>query len=139
MSKFLSSGIASKFSYNLATLLLRLGLGAVMIASHGWQKLSKFSEMQDSFVNFMGMGSSASLTLSLIAEFFCGLLVVIGLFTRGALLLLIINMMVALTLAHNWRVFEDGQLPFVFLVGWAVVFLLGPGKISLDALIFKKK
>lgn len=139
MRSFLSSGIASKSSYNLATLLLRLGLGAIMVGSHGWQKLSNFSGMQDSFVNFMGMGSSVSLTMSLIAEFFCGLLVVLGLFTRGAILLLIINMMVALTLAHNWRVFEDGQLPFVFLTGWIVVLLLGPGKISLDALIFKKK
>lgn len=139
MSSFFSAAQSSKFSYNLATFILRLGLGAIMVFSHGWEKISKFSDMQDSFVKFMGLGSSVSLTLSLIAEFFCGLLIVLGLFTRGAALLLIINMLVAITMVHNWRIFQDAQLPFVLLAGWVVILLLGPGRISLDALVFKKK
>ncbi|HEY5369648.1 MAG TPA: DoxX family protein [Hanamia sp.] len=138
MSKFFSTGISSKTSYNLATLLLRIGLGAVIVYSHGWEKISKFSEMQGGFVNFLGMSSSVSLSLSLFAEFVCGIFLIFGLFTRAAVILLIINMATALTMAHDWAIFTDGQLPFVFFTGFVVLLLLGPGKISLDSLIFKK-
>lgn len=138
MSRFFSTNISSKTSYNLATLFLRLGLGAVIVFSHGWEKVSQFSDMQDKFVNFMGLGSSVSLTLSLFAEFFCGTLLVLGLFTRAAIILLIINMATALTLVHDWAIFTNGQLPFAFFTGFVALLFLGPGKISLDSVIFKK-
>ncbi|HET8573189.1 MAG TPA: DoxX family protein [Edaphocola sp.] len=137
MSKLMSTKY-SKTAFNLATLILRVCLGAVMIPGHGWAKLSKFSEMQDKFMNFMGLGSQVSLGLVIFAEFFCAILLILGLFTRLAAIPLIVTMFVAITMAHGADIFDKGQLPFVLLAGFLAIFILGPGKISIDGLISKK-
>lgn len=137
MSKLMSTKY-SKTGFNLGTLILRVCLGAVMIPGHGWAKLSKFSEMQDKFMNFMGLGTQISLGLAVFAEFFCAILIVLGLFTRLATIPLIILMTVAVTMAHGTDIFGEAQFPFILLAGFITVFILGPGKISIDGLISKK-
>ncbi len=56
-------------------------------------------------MNFMGIGSTASLALVVFAEFFCGLFIVIGLFTRLAAIPLIIASCVVVFKAHNMATF----------------------------------
>lgn len=137
MRKFLSSSY-SKTLHNLATFILRICLGAVMIPSHGYYKLTHFAEMQDKFLNFLGMGSQISLGLATFAEFFCSIFVIMGLFTRLALIPLIILLTVIVTKVHHLDIFVTAQLPFVLLAGFCALMLLGPGKISIDGFIFKK-
>lgn len=137
MSKLMSTKY-SKSGFNLATLILRVCLGAVMIPGHGWVKLTKFSEMQDKFMNFLGLGTQISLGLAVFAEFFCSILIVLGLCTRLATIPLIILLFVAITMAHGSDVFDTAQFPFVLLAGFIAIFILGPGKISIDGLIGKK-
>lgn len=132
------SPYCSKAAHNLATLILRICLGLVMIPGHGWKKLNNFSEMQHKFMDFMGLGSQISLGLTVFAEFFCAILIIIGLFTRFAVIPLIIVMLVAVTKAHGLDVFDSAQFPFVLLAGFIAIFILGPGKISVDGLISKK-
>jgi putative oxidoreductase len=77
----------------------------------------------------------------------CGLLLLLGLFSRFASLALICVMSVALWTAEREAVkniFNDPDKflatdPFLFLYAAVLVFAFGPGKISLDALIFKDK
>jgi len=137
MSKLMSTKY-SKTGFNLATLILRVCLGAVMIPAHGWAKLSRFSEMQDKFMDFMGLGSQISLGLAVFAEFFCAILLILGLFTRLAAIPLIVTMFVAVTMAHGVDIFDKAQFPFILLAGFLTIFILGPGKISIDGLISKK-
>ncbi len=137
MKKFLSASY-SKTSHHLATLALRLSLGLVMVIGHGWTKVTHFSDMQDRFVDFMSLGPQISLILAIIGEFVCSLLLILGLFTRIAAILLIINMLVAISVAHNWAIIEEAQLPFIFLAGYFSLLLLGPGKLSLDGLMNRK-
>jgi putative oxidoreductase len=76
-----------------------------------------------------------------------GLLLLIGLFSRFASLALIGVMSVALLTAEKEAVrhiFSDPDKflatdPFLFLYAAVLVFAFGPGKISIDALIFKDK
>src|SRR5580765_6020709 len=74
---------------NTGLLVLRLGLG-ILMAHHGYDKLTHFSDFQGQFIDFMGLGKSVSLSLAIFAEFFCSLLLIIGLFTRFACIPLII-------------------------------------------------
>lgn len=137
MKRFLSPAYSAS-AHDLATLILRLVLGFVIVYGHGWEKIVHFSDMHENFVNFLALGSHASLILSIFAEFLCGILLFFGLFTRLAAIPLIINMLTAIAMAHHWHLMSQAQLPFVLLAGFIALLLMGPGKISLDALISKK-
>jgi putative oxidoreductase len=135
MKKLLSIS-CSDWAFNLGMLLLRMGAGALMIP-HGYNKLVHFSEMKSSFMNFLGLGSMLSLVLVIFAEFFCGMFVMLGLFTRLTIIPLIIDMSVAIFRAHKGDVFGDGASAALFLTSFLALLLCGPGKASVDGLINK--
>lgn len=123
-------------AFNTAMLVLRLGLGILMI-HHGYDKLVHFGKYEAQFMNFMGIGQTMSLALVVFAEFFCSLFLILGLFTRLATIPLIITMCVALFKAHNAEVFGDGQMSALYLTGYIALLLTGPGKVSVDGMIGK--
>ena len=88
-------------------------------------------------MNFMGIGTGISLGLVVFAEFFCGILLVLGLFTRLATIPLIIMMCVIIIKVFNGDVFGHAELPAIYLTGYIVLLLVGPGRISVDGLISK--
>ncbi|MCO5237061.1 MAG: DoxX family protein [Chitinophagaceae bacterium] len=133
MKRFLSTNYTDGV-FNFAMLILRVGLG-VLLLQHGYYKLVHFSTMKHSFLNFMGMGSTLSLSLSIFAEFFCAIFVMIGLFTRFTVIPIIIGLGVAVVKAHNKAIFAEGELASVYIIGFIVILLLGPGKVSVDRLI----
>jgi putative oxidoreductase len=77
----------------------------------------------------------------------CGLLLLLGLFSRFASFALICVMCVALWTADNEAVrsiFSDpdkflGTDPFLFLYAAVIVFAFGPGRASVDALLWRDK
>lgn len=121
---------------NTALLILRLGLG-ILIIKHGYDKISDFSSMQYKFMNFMHLGSRISLILVIFAEFFCGILLILGLFTRFACVPLIITMCVALFIANNADFFGKGEASALYLTGFVALLFAGPGRISVDGMIGK--
>ena len=136
--KKLFSAKYSAGAISAAMLVLRLGLGIVMI-KFGYQKLVGFSEMKGQFMNFMGMGSTVSLALVVFAEFFCSAFLILGLMTRLATIPLIITMCVVLFKVQNSEIFngEKGLIPFLFLIGYVAILFAGPGKASVDGAISK--
>lgn len=118
-------------------LLLRVGVGA-FIMTHGWAKLSNFSEIAPNFMPFMGLSPQISLGLIVFAEFFCGLAIVLGLLTRLATIPLIIGMGVASFLVHHADPFQVKELPMLYLIVFVVILLIGPGKLSFDNFLYKR-
>ena len=135
MKKLLSTKYSAG-AFNAAMLLLRLVAGGLMIKG-GYYKLTHFSEIAPKFMNFLGMGQSFSLALLIFAEFFCSMFIILGLFTRLAAIPLIIAMGVALVKAHNSDVFGEGLTVTLFLTCYLTLFILGPGKISMDKALGK--
>ncbi|MCX6314066.1 MAG: DoxX family protein [Sphingobacteriales bacterium] len=130
---------SSKYSagaFNAAMLFLRLAFGILMM-NHGYQKLLHFADKQHSFMNFLGMGSTLSLLLVIFAEFFCALFIILGLFTRLAAIPLIIATCVMVFKVHNGDVFGDGETATLYLTGFLVLLLVGPGRVSVDSMIGK--
>lgn len=136
MSNLLFSTKNSKTS-DIALLLLRIGFGILMLP-HGWAKLMKFETLQHEFMNFMGLGSTVSLSLVLFAEILCSVLLIIGAFTRWATIPLIITALVILS-KHDWAFFGKAELGTAYLLAYVVILLAGPGKYSLDAALTKRK
>ena len=135
MKRLLSTS-CSDWAFNIGTLVLRLGAGGLVIA-HGYDKLVHFATLRHQFMSFMGIGSSASLTLVIFAEFFCGLLVLLGLFTRLTVIPIVISMTVALVKAHHNDVFGAGEKAALYLCAFLAILMLGPGKASVDGVINK--
>ena len=79
-------------------------------------------------------------------ECFGGLLLLVGLGSRLVSLPLMFTMIIAYVTADNealHAIFSDpdkftGATPFLFLLAVVIIFLFGPGKLSLDALLFRK-
>ncbi|MDO9552732.1 DoxX family protein [Rhodonellum sp.] len=118
-------------SKDIGIFILRVG-AALMMLTHGWDKLSNYSAKLMTFSDPLGIGSALSLQLAIFAEFFCALLLAIGLMTRLSLVPLMITMLVAGFVAHAADPFPAKEKAFLFLVIFIVLFLLGPGKYSVD-------
>lgn len=128
----------SSFQLSMASLLLRLGFGILMIPNHGWKKIQNFDKLSQEFMSFMGMSSSVSLSLCIFSEFFCSIFIILGLMTRWAVIPLIITMLVIFN-QHNWELIGKYELATSFFIGYIAILFLGGGKFSIDALIYKNK
>lgn len=123
-------------AFHTAMLMLRLGVGILMMY-YGYDKLVHFNQYKQTFMNFLGLGSAFSLALVVFAEFFCSLFIILGLFTRLAAIPLIITCCVIIFKANHGHVFGDNQAAPLFLTGYIVLLLVGPGRVSVDNLIGK--
>ena len=135
MKKLLSTHY-NAFSFNAAMLMLRLAMGILMM-SHGYDKLVHFSEKKALFYDFLSLGSTTSLMLCIFAEFFCALFVVIGLFTRLVTVPLVIVMSIAIFSVHKMDFFDTGERASLYLTGFLVLLLCGPGRASVDGIASK--
>ena len=122
-------------SIDFSLLLLRLLAGLGMAFGHGLPKLQSFSSKADGFHNAFGLPSELSLGLAIFAEFFCALLVSIGLFSRLALVPLIITMAVAVFDVHWTDGFGKMEKALLYLIAYLAIFFGGAGKFSVDKVI----
>jgi putative oxidoreductase len=139
--KKLFSTRCSDTAFTLATLLLRLGFGLLMLMNHGYRKLADYPNMLQKFKDPTGlMSPSVALAMTVFAEFFCAAFIILGLFTRLATIPLIVAMGVAFFIVHNAKFAPgpgSGEMALLFFVAFLVLLFTGPGKISLDRFIGK--
>ncbi|MFT5383537.1 MAG: putative oxidoreductase [Saprospiraceae bacterium] len=125
---------------DIALLILRIAVGGMMLFSHGWGKMMKFfGEGPITFGNPIGIGEEASLVLTVFAELFCSILLIIGLATRWATIPLMITMLVAIFIVHGADPFGKKEFALLYLIPYIVLLLTGAGRVSLDALFNKTK
>jgi putative oxidoreductase len=136
MKRILSTNYSAA-AFNFAMLILRVNVGLWLIAKHGLDKLQNFSSYKPHFYNFLGIGQQASLILAIFAELFCSILVVLGLFTRLAVIPIIIMLFVAAFNAKATQPLINKELDFLYLIPFFVLLFVGPGRISVDGMMGK--
>lgn len=70
------------------------------------------------------------------AEFFGGIMLILGLFTRIGAFFIMITMLVAFFTAGKSAILGDGEMLFAYAIVMLTVFLTGAGKVSLDYYFF---
>lgn len=121
-------------------LVLRLFFG-VMFFFHGLDKMMNFSELSTTFPSVLGFGSYMTLMLSIFCEFCCSLFLITGLLTRVMMIPMIATMAVAFFDIHD-AMMPEGELSLIYLIVFVILYVVGPGRFSLDYLIdvkFKKE
>ena len=123
-------------------LFVRLYWGVQLMQS-GWGKLHNLDKVTEFFssLHLPAPGFTALAISNL--EFFGGILLAIGLFSRLISLILTINLIVAYITADRealFSIFSDpdkfyAAAPYTFLVAALIVLLFGPGIVSADALL----
>lgn len=119
----------------LGLLALRLVLGAIMIA-HGYPKVFGGLQHEAAFVRSLGMPAWLGY-VSALGEFFGGILLIVGLLTRFAALVTLVDMLVAIFAVHFKHGFTaegNYQFPLSLAVIAFALILSGGGPISIDAI-----
>lgn len=131
--------LTRSWSRDAAVLILRLWLGAMMI-SHGQGKVFTGTTKLTASVEGMGFPAPEFFAwAAALSEFGGGILLVLGLFTRPAAILVSCTMFVAGFIRHFNDPFGKKELALTFLTVALVVLIAGPGKYSLDRWIFGRE
>lgn len=120
---------------SVGLIALRVIAGFNLLYNHGLGKLMSFGEEAATFDNPIGLGPVLSMVLTVFAEFFCSLALILGLTTRLAAIPLVITMIVIVFYVHISDPFADMELGLLYLSSFTMILLVGPGRYSLDAVI----
>ena len=126
-----------KLLTNYGWLLFRVGISLLMMF-HGYSKLANFSHIAPKFLNFLGLGTSISLGLVVLSEFFGSICVLLGFLTRWAAFSIVFTMLVAIFVAHGMDPFAKKELAVLYAVVFIFPLFAGGGKYSIDNYLSKK-
>jgi putative oxidoreductase len=134
-------GLANRLSF-LAPALIRVTLGVIFLLT-GWGKLHNLDKITEYFASLGIPMPGLNARVAACTEFFGGTLFLIGLGTRLVSLPLAFTMFVALITAKREELTGFTALlnidpEWTYLVMFLVVALIGPGALSIDALISRR-
>ena len=89
------------------------------------------------FPDPLGVSAEVSLGLTVFAEVACAILIVVGLCTRWAAFILAFTMCVAAFVIHGDDPLAKQEKALLFLAMYSSITVLGPGRFSLDHLIYR--
>jgi uncharacterized membrane protein YphA (DoxX/SURF4 family) len=118
--------------------IVRIFLGAFMVY-HGWEVFdqTKMNEYSKWMLDIKLNAPSFMAYLGKSIELVTGIFIVVGLFTRIAVIPLGLTMIFICFFIGKGRIFMEEQHPFLFVLLSVLFFFTGPGKWSIDKFIFK--
>lgn len=132
---------------DLGIFVLRAGFGLMMALGHGLGKLIQLASGIFKFPEVLFIPKEVGLVLAVLAEFFAAFAVAIGYRTRLASLPVIVTMAVAAFVVHANDAFfmanagggGSKEVAVIYLIGFAAIAFVGPGRYSADHMFRKRK
>ena len=134
---------------SVGLLVMRVGLGLMMLLLHGLPKYQDYQDKVDSFPDPLGMGPKWSLICAIATEAGCSILLILGLTTRLAAAALTFTFIVVIFAVHTLHVIEgdstlmtnleDNEKAILYLFGYLTLLATGPGLFSLDTLFARRR
>lgn len=90
------------------------------------------------FADPIGLGMQTSLILAVFTEVVLSIFMLIGFAFRLSTLGLLITMLIAAFITHGGDAFEMKEKALLYLISYAVLFVVGSGKYAVDYFISKK-
>lgn len=116
---------------HIALAALRIVPSAFLL-THGIPKFQKLISGEIEFPDPIGIGQAPSLFLAVVGEFICPILIIVGFKTKWAAIPAVLTMVVAAFIFHAPDPFAAKELALLYLTLFVLIFLLGPGKYSID-------
>jgi putative oxidoreductase len=134
IKKFVSANTSSR-NLSFGLLILRVLAGLSLFLKHGWEKLTGYSVMVQHFPDPIHIGAHASLAFALFSDGICSLLIILGLATRPAAVIILINLLTAFFFVLHGAFFSIPHVELVWLYTgvFAALLFTGPGRFSIDA------
>lgn len=124
---------------DITVLIIRIAIAGFML-THGLPKLMRlFAGEEIRFADPFGLGPTVSLILVVFAEFFCSILIGIGLGTRIASIPLVVTMFVAAFISHGDDPFGKKEMALLYLLFYLILLVVGSRKYSFDHMITRNR
>jgi putative oxidoreductase len=124
---------------DVGLLVLRVFTGLSFVFFHGMAKLRDPSQITGGLERMGFPAPTLMGWLAILGEFGGGILMALGLATRGAAFLIGFTMFVAGFIVHRNDSFQTKELAFTYLAISIALLLIGAGRYSVDAMIEPRK
>ena len=121
--------------FSLLLLCLRLLFGLLFML-HGIEKIYNYTELCFVFPDPVGIGSEISLLFVIFAELMCSAAFMLGALYRLSMIPMLVTMLIAFLHVHTGNIFQ-GELAFIYLMVFVMMYIAGPGEYSIDARIYE--
>jgi putative oxidoreductase len=133
MSSFLKLNSIPR-SGDLGLLVLRIVFGSCLCFLHGWPRVSNFSQLVSHFPDPIHLGRTFSLSFAILSDFVSPILISLGLFSRLAAAIVVLDTATAFGLVHRFALSgpHSGEFPLLFCAWALTIWFSGPGRFSFD-------
>jgi putative oxidoreductase len=135
----IESSPSKRFQAESFTVMLLRGLVGLIFVLHGWGKVIDVAGTAQNFQNLGIPEPQIMVYVAIAGEFFAGLGLLVGLFTRVAALGTLCTMLVAIITVHFGKGFwnHNGGYEYPLVLGLVSMFFVayGAGPYSLDAML----
>ncbi|QEY63155.1 DoxX family protein [Metapseudomonas lalkuanensis] len=126
-------------SIDWALLFLRVSGCLLLLGVHGLPKLLNFSHELTVIEDPLHLGAWPTLSLAILAEVWCPLLIILGLLTRLACLPILAVLLVSLFIVHPEWSLAEGQFAWLLLIIFVTVLIAGPGRLSVCGRLLERR